>query len=57
MKTPSRSFGKQKTAEGLAVKSGTEAVRVARQEIAAVKRFKALMKKNTGKLSFAGHLK
>jgi len=39
----------------LGVKSRTEAVRVALREIVALKRFKALMKKNAGKLSFAGH--
>jgi Arc/MetJ family transcription regulator len=39
----------------LAVKSRTEAVHVALREIVALKRFKNLMKKNAGKLSFAGH--
>jgi Arc/MetJ family transcription regulator len=38
----------------LGVKSRTEAVHVALREIVALKRFKALMKKNGGKLSFAG---
>jgi len=37
----------------LGVKSRTEAVHVALREIVALKRFKALMKKNEGKLSFA----
>jgi Arc/MetJ family transcription regulator len=37
------------------VKSGTAAVRVALREIVALKRFKNLMKKHAGKLSFAGH--
>jgi hypothetical protein len=37
------------------VKSRTEAVHVALCEIVALKRFKELMKKNAGKLSFAGH--
>lgn len=39
----------------LGVKTRTEAVHVALREVVALKRFKALMKKNTGKLSFAGH--
>jgi Arc/MetJ family transcription regulator len=39
----------------LGVKSRTEAVHVALREIVALKRFKALMKKNAGKLTFAGH--
>ena len=39
----------------LGVKSRTEAVHVALREIIALKRFKDLMKKNAGKLSFAGH--
>ena len=39
----------------LGVKTRTEAVHVALREIVALKRFKALMKKNAGKLSFAGH--
>lgn len=40
----------------LGVKSRTEAVHVALRELVALKRFKALMmmKKNAGKLSFAG---
>jgi Arc/MetJ family transcription regulator len=38
----------------LGVKSRAEAVRVALREIVALKRFKDLMKKNAGKLSFAG---
>jgi Arc/MetJ family transcription regulator len=37
----------------LGVKSRTEAVHVALREIVALKRFKALMKKDEGKLSFA----
>jgi Arc/MetJ family transcription regulator len=37
----------------LGVKSRTEAVHVALREIVALKRFKVLMKKNEGKLSFA----
>ncbi len=40
-------------AKVLGVKSRTEAVHVALREIVALKRFKALMKKNEGKLSFA----
>jgi Arc/MetJ family transcription regulator len=39
----------------LGVKSRTEAVHVALREIVALKRFKDLMTKNAGKLSFAGH--
>jgi Arc/MetJ family transcription regulator len=39
----------------LGVKSRTEAVHVALREIVALKRFKDLMKKNAGKLSFTGH--
>jgi Arc/MetJ family transcription regulator len=42
-------------AKVLGVKSRTEAVHVALREIVALKRFKELMKKNAGKLSFAGH--
>lgn len=38
----------------LGVKSRTEAVHVALREIVALTRFKALMKKNAGKLKFAG---
>ena len=36
-------------------KSRTEAVHVALREIVALKRFKRLMRKNAGKLAFAGH--
>jgi Arc/MetJ family transcription regulator len=43
-------------AKVLGVKSRTEAVHVALREIVALKRFKALMSKNAGKLSFAGHI-
>jgi Arc/MetJ family transcription regulator len=39
----------------LGVKSRTEAVHVALREIVALKRFKDLMRKHTGKLSFAGY--
>jgi Arc/MetJ family transcription regulator len=39
----------------LGVKSRTEAVHVALQEIVALKRFKKLMKRNAGKLTFAAH--
>jgi Arc/MetJ family transcription regulator len=41
--------------KALGVKSRTEAVHVALREIVALKRFKDLMKKNAGKLTFAGH--
>ena len=43
-----------KAAKVLGVKSRTEAVHVALREIVALRRFKDLMKKNAGKLSFAG---
>jgi len=39
----------------LGVKTRTEAVHVALREIIALKRFKDLMKKNAGKLSFEGY--
>ena len=39
----------------LGVKSRTEAVHVALREIVALKRFKDLMRKHAGKLSFADH--
>ena len=39
----------------LGVKSRTEAVHVALREIVALQRFKDLMRKGAGKLSFAGH--
>jgi len=39
----------------LGVKSRTEAVHVALREIVALRRFKQLMKKNAGKLRFAGY--
>lgn len=38
----------------LGAKSRTEAVHVALREIVALKRFKDLMRKNTGKLRFSG---
>jgi Arc/MetJ family transcription regulator len=41
-------------AELLGVKSRTEAIHAALREIVALKRFQALMKKNAGKLTFAG---
>jgi Arc/MetJ family transcription regulator len=40
----------------LGVKSRTEAIHVALSEIVALKRFKKLMKKNAGKLSFDGYV-
>ena len=43
-------------AKVLGVKSRTEAIHVALREIVALKRFKDLMKKNAGKLSFTGHI-
>jgi len=39
----------------LGVKSRTEAVHIALREIVALRRFKQLMKKNAGKLRFAGY--
>jgi Arc/MetJ family transcription regulator len=39
----------------LGAKSRTEAIHKALAEIVALKRFKDLMKKNAGKLKFAGH--
>ena len=42
-------------AKVLGVKSRTEAVHVALREIVALKRFKDLMKRNAGKLSFSGY--
>ena len=39
-------------ARALGVKSRTEAVHIALKEVVAMKQFKALMKKNAGKLSF-----
>jgi Arc/MetJ family transcription regulator len=39
----------------LGVKSRTEAVHLALQEIVALKKFKNLMAKNAGKLKFEGH--
>jgi Arc/MetJ family transcription regulator len=41
--------------KALGAKSRTEAVHIALREIVALKRFKALMKKNEGKLKFAGY--
>ncbi len=42
-------------AKVLGVKSRTEAIHVALREMVALKRFKDLMKKNAGKLTFAAH--
>ena len=42
-------------AKVLGAKSRTEAIHVALREIVALKRFKALMKKNEGKLKFEGY--
>jgi Arc/MetJ family transcription regulator len=39
----------------LEVKSRTEAVHIALREIVALERFKKLMNKNAGKLSFSGN--
>jgi Arc/MetJ family transcription regulator len=41
-------------AEALGVKTRTEAVHLALREVVALKRFKQLMRKYSGKLSFAG---
>jgi Arc/MetJ family transcription regulator len=38
----------------LGVKSRTEAIHVSLREIVALKRFKSLIRKNAGKLSFSG---
>jgi len=45
-----------KAAKALKVKTRTEAVHVALREIVALEKFKALMKKYGGKLSFEGHV-
>ncbi len=42
--------------KALGVKSRTEAVNMAIREIVVLKRFKDLMRKHAGKLSFAGNL-
>ena len=42
-------------AQILGVKSRTEAVHIALREIVALKKFKSLMTKNAGKLTFEGH--
>lgn len=42
-------------AKVLGVRTRTEAVHVALREAVALKRFKKLMKKHGGKLTFAGH--
>ena len=42
-------------AKVLGAKSRTEAVHAALREMVALKRFKNLMRKNAGKLAFAGH--
>jgi len=39
----------------LGVKSRTEAVHLALREVVALKRFKELMRKHAGKLTFSGH--
>lgn len=41
--------------KALGAKSRTEAVHIALREIVALKRFKALMKKNEGKLKFEAY--
>jgi len=45
-----------RAARALGVKSRTEAIHVALREVLALNRFKSLMKKNAGKLQFAGHV-
>lgn len=42
-------------AKALGVKTRTEAIHIALREVIATKRFKELMKRNAGKLKFAGH--
>ena len=44
-----------RAAKVLGVKSRTEAVHVAWREVTALRNFKNLMRKNAGKLRFAGH--
>ena len=44
-----------RAAKVLGVKSRTEAVHVALREVTALRNFKNLMRKNAGKLRFAGH--
>lgn len=39
----------------LGVKARTEAIHIALREVVALQRFKDLMKRNAGKLKFAGH--
>ncbi len=39
----------------LGVKSRTEAIHTALREVVALRRFKKLMRKHSGKLTFAGH--
>jgi len=41
-------------AKALGAKSRTDAIHIALREIVEMKRFKALMKKNSGKLKFSG---
>lgn len=41
-------------AKALGVKSRTEAIHIALREMVALKKFKALMKKNSGRLKFSG---
>ena len=55
LKTPSRRFGKQRTANALGGRPRRKSVPIALREIVALRRFKDLMKKYGGKLSFAGH--
>jgi Arc/MetJ family transcription regulator len=43
-------------AKSFGLKSRTETVHIALREIVALKRFKNLMKKNAGKLSFDGYV-
>ena len=42
-------------AKALGAKSRTEAIHIALREIVGLKKFKALMKKNEGKLKFEGY--
>jgi len=44
-----------KAAKALGAKSRTEAIHMALREVVALKKFKALMKKNEGKLKFEGY--
>jgi len=54
LKIPSRELAKQRPSKTLRP-LGTKSVSIEAREIVALKRLKELMKKNAGRLSFAGH--